>query len=349
MTAAIVTTMATDTRVPESLRIAVRNAMGGEGPYSVREIRELFRTYRFTDTVAVEDDDVHGERRRTAEEHLLAINWHDANHRKRLLMLVDEVSRKDGVSPDEAHAIARALRLVDIGESVHETEPVEDGGLWKPPTAPRIFLSHRSDRRADAQELADALGRLEFASFVAHHAIPPSREWRAAIQTALRSCDLLIALVAEGFHDSEWTDQEVGWVLGRDLAIVPVSLDGTLPKGFLESYQAIKRKPDEAMMGLSTRILEAICDAVFREQRSQAGTVSGKIVSVLLTLLGNAKKEEGVKRLSEMLVAAPEELWTDIELREQLSQVKKRNGELMVAAGVDRRLGALLRAHGSLS
>lgn len=341
--------MATDTRVPEALRIAVRNAMGGQGPYSVREIRELFRTYGFTDTVAVEDDDVHGDRRHTAEEHLLAINWHDADQRTRLLMLVDEVSRKYGVSSDEAHAIARALRLIKIGESVHETEPVEDGGLWKPPTAPRIFLSHRSDRTVAAQELADALGLLGFASFVAHHAITPTREWREEIQKALRSCDLLVAMVTDGFHDSEWTDQEVGWVLGRDLAIVPVSLDGTLPKGFLESYQAIKRKPNEAMMDLAVRVLEAICDAVFRGQRSQAGRISSKIASVLLTLLGNAEKRDGAKRLHEMLVAAPEELWMDAVLREQLGRAREKNGALWAAAGVDRSLAALLGADGRLS
>ena len=324
--------------------------MGGHGPYSVREIRELFRSYSFTDTVAFDDDDdVHGERRRTAEEHLLAVNWHDANHQKRLLMLVDEVSRKDGVSPDEAHAMERALRLIRIEESVHETNPVEEGGLWKPSTAPRIFLSHLSDRKTEAGQLAAALRALGFASFVADDAITPTREWREEIQNALRSCDLLVAMVTDGFHDSEWTDQEVGWVLGRDLAIVPLSLDGTDPKGFLGSYQAIKRKRGETMMSLSTRILEAICDAVFRGQRSQARKVSGKIVSVLLTRLGQAKKREGVRKLCGMLGAAPGELWTDTVLREQLGEAREKNGRLFVAAGVDERLDVLFRADGSRS
>lgn len=341
--------MATDGRVPDALRIAVRNAMGGWGPYTAREIYEIFLTFGFSDTAPVEDDDIQGVRRQVAEAHLLAINWHDANHRKRLLMLVDEVSSKDGVSPDEAHAIERALRLAEIVESVHETEPVEDSGLWNPPTAPRIFLSHRAERKVDAHELSDALGRLGFALFVAHDAIAPSREWRVEIQNALRSCDLLIALVAEGFHDSDWTDQEVGWVLGRDLAIVPVRLDRTLPKGFLESYQAIKRKPNEAMMALSVRVLEAICDAVFRGQRSQAGQISSKIASVLLTLLGNAEKSDGAKRLYEMLAAAPKELWMDAALREQLSHAREENGDLLVAAGVDNNLAGLLRTAGSPS
>ena len=323
--------------------------MGGSGPYTVREIDEIFLTFGFSDTAPVEDDDIQGVRRQVAEAHLLAINWHDANHRKRLLMLVDEVSRKDGVSPDEAHAIERALRLAEIVESVHETEPVEDSGLWNPPTAPRIFLSHRAERKVDAHELSDALGRLGFALFVAHDAIAPSREWRVEIQNALRSCDLLIALVTKGFHDSEWTDQEVGWVLGRDLAIVPLSLDGTLPKGFLESYQAIKKRSRETATALSERVLEAICDAVFRGQRFRAHDVSGKIASVLVARLGDAKRRDGAKRLHKMLVAAPDELWREPALREQLGQAREKNRNLWVAAGVDSSLSGLLRRAGSPS
>lgn len=341
--------MATDTRIPEALRIAVRNAMGGWGPYTEREIRELFRTFEFVDTAAISDDDVQGVRRRAAEEHLLAVNWHAADQRKRLLMLVDDVRAKDGVSIDEAHAIDRALRLVDVAEAVHDTGPVETNGLWTPPNAPRIFLSHRADRKADAHRLERALKRLGFASFVAHDAIAPSLEWRREIQKAQRSCDLLIAVVTEGFHDSEWTDQEIGWVLGRDLAIVALSLDGTLPKGFLESYQAIKKKPGEATVALSARVLRTICDAVFGGQRSQARKVSGKIASVLVTLLGNAKKEDGAKRLHKMLVAAPEELWMDAALREELSQARLKNRKLLVAAGVDDSLAGLSGNAGSLS
>ena len=341
--------MAIDTRVPEALRIALRNAMGGWGPYTVREIHERFRFYGFADTAAVEDDGIQGVRRQSAEEHLLAINWHDAEHRANLLMLVDEVSEKDGVSPDEVQEIRRALRRIGITEPVHEAESVGMDSIWKPSTAPRIFLSHLSYRKTEAGQLADALRALGFASFVAHDAITPTREWREEIQKALRSCDLLVAMVTEGYHDSEWTDQEVGWVLGRDLAIVPISLDGALPKGFLESYQAIKRKPNEAMMDLAARVLEAICDAVFRGQRSKAGQISRKIASLLLTLLGNAEKRAGAKRLYEMLAAAPEELWIDAALHGQLSHARERNGSLFVAAGVDGNLAGLLRRAGSPS
>lgn len=59
--------------IPLALRIALRNAVGGWGPYSVREIHDLFNSHEFIDRE--EMGDAGGERRTAAEEFHAAIDW----------------------------------------------------------------------------------------------------------------------------------------------------------------------------------------------------------------------------------------------------------------------------------
>ena len=336
-------------RIPDALRIAVRNAMGGHGPYVVRQIHDLFGTYGFHETEEVAED-LAGVRRHIVEGHQLAIDWADADQRQRYRMLVDEVLQEytetEGQRPKEARDIERALKLSGVSDAPRAPSDHDAADLWHPPDAPRAFISHLSNRKSDAEFLKRSLGRVGFASFVAHSEIQPTREWRVEIQRALRSCDLLIALVTEKFHDSMWVDQEVGWVLGRDLAVVAVSLDGTKPKGFLESYQAIKWKGDAKSSDLTKKVFIGICDAVFRGQRPQARSIVDKIVPIALERLGKAKTEDGIKTLYGLLRHVPEASWKNERLRVLLRDACKSNRHRLTGAGVYGALEALLHGTG---
>lgn len=329
--------------IPNPLRIAVRNAMGGNGPYVVRQIEDLFRTYGFSDAKPVTEN-ITGVRREVAESHQLAIDWGDSNQKDRYLMLVNEVLREipktDGKSPKEARDIERALKLVGLDDP-----PASQGSdapdLWNPPDAPRVFISHRAEEKLDAEKMKRSLGYYGFASFVAHSEIAPTREWRLEIQRALRSCDLLLALITKKFHKSIWVDQEVGWVLGRDLAIVAVSLDGADPKGFLESYQAVKRHRSDKSGDLPRSVFIAICDAVFRGQRPHATTVVDKIVPLALAQLERAKTEDGIRKLYGLLTAVPKGSWENARLQAQLQAARKKNRTPLSEAGVYDGLGDL--------
>jgi hypothetical protein len=52
---------------------------------------------------------------------------------------------------------------------------------------------------------------------------------------ALRSCHAAAVFLHEGFRDSVWTDQEVGYCLDRRLPILPIKYDAD-PHGFLARY-----------------------------------------------------------------------------------------------------------------
>ena len=77
------------TPVPNQLRSALIDAMGGWGPYTVGEVHHLFEDYDFHETA--EGVKEQGVRRTAAGEYLDCIDWDNAAQRRRLLSLVEEV------------------------------------------------------------------------------------------------------------------------------------------------------------------------------------------------------------------------------------------------------------------
>lgn len=102
----------------------------------------------------------------------------------------------------------------------------------------RLFLSHVSVHKAAIAKLKSELDLRGISAFVAHEDIMPSLEWQDEIVLALRSMHALAALLTTDFHSSNWTDQEIGFALGKGVLVVPVRL-GSEPYGFLGKVQAL--------------------------------------------------------------------------------------------------------------
>jgi hypothetical protein len=102
----------------------------------------------------------------------------------------------------------------------------------------RLFISHLAKHREEAGRLQESLREDGICSFVAHNDIEPTLEWQAEIEKALATCDAMVALLREGFHASKWTDQEIGYAMGRDRQVIAVKL-GEDPYGFIGRFQAI--------------------------------------------------------------------------------------------------------------
>jgi hypothetical protein len=127
--------------------------------------------------------------------------------------------------------------------------------LWGPQPA-RVFLSHVAAHKIAVAGLKRSLGTFGLSAFVAHEDIEPTLDWRDEIDLALRSMHIMVALLTPDFHQSYWTDQEIGAAFARGLPVVPVRL-GSDPYGFLGRYQALPgdlAKPDE----LASSIVEVL-------------------------------------------------------------------------------------------
>ena len=102
----------------------------------------------------------------------------------------------------------------------------------------RLFVSHLAEHRQFAAALQDKLLRFGVSSFVAHNDIEPTREWQDEIEAALATCNGMLVLLHPGFHESKWTDQEIGYAMGRQVLIVAARF-GFDPYGFIGRFQGV--------------------------------------------------------------------------------------------------------------
>lgn len=129
------------------------------------------------------------------------------------------VSMLRGVDDLKLRQLAHHLNIETGPDSIFELP-----SFWKEGQL-RVFISHLSAHKVFASDLQSALADLGICGFVAHEDIEPDEEWQTEIERALRTCDALIALLHAGFNESTWTDQEVGYALGRGVPVFSVRLD----------------------------------------------------------------------------------------------------------------------------
>ena len=142
--------------------------------------------------------------------------------------------------------------------------------IWKPIYI-RAFLSHKAKHKIGAGKLKDELEKYGISCFVAHNDIKPTKEWVQEIENALFSMEVLITLMTEDFHDSDWTDQEVGVAVGRQVLIIPVKI-GKDPYGFIGKYQALSGKW-ENISKMAKAILGVVLDHPSTKERIERASI----------------------------------------------------------------------------
>lgn len=119
-----------------------------------------------------------------------------------------------------------------------QLETAEEPEFWGD-SAVKVFLSHLATNKVETAQLKEQLESFGISAFVAHEDIEPTKEWQTEIESALATMDALVALLAPGFKESNWCDQEVGVAIGRKLPIIAVR-QGLDPYGFIGKYQAVQ-------------------------------------------------------------------------------------------------------------
>lgn len=130
--------------------------------------------------------------------------------------------------------------LIELGQHVgflieEATRVGIDAPFWQSRMF-RLFISHLSTKKIFAAELQEALLNYGISGFVAHNDIEPTLEWQRQIETALSTSDSLVALLHPAFHKSNWTDQEIGFAMGRGLPVFAIRF-GQDPYGFIGRFQ----------------------------------------------------------------------------------------------------------------
>ena len=125
--------------------------------------------------------------------------------------------------------------------------------IWAP--GYRLFLSHKVASKRETSALKDSLKPFGISCFVAHEDIQPTKAWQAEIENALLTMDAFAALMTPDFHESDWTDQEVGFAVARGVPIIAVKL-GRDPYGFIGKFQALQCDWGEAPIRIAQLLIK---------------------------------------------------------------------------------------------
>jgi len=183
---------------------------------------------------------------------------------------------------------------------------------WKPKHT-RAFLSHTHPHALFMGQLATAFTSWGVHAFVAHEDIGGGQEWREEVLEALGTSHFLVAHLTDDFVQSSWTDQEVGFALGRRIPVVPVKADAA-PHGFLSNWQGVKHPAGQKAHELAVAILDAL-------ERIDPKLGVGVLANAL-TVAGSFDVAWDVAKALERATYA------DAEILETVVRASKENGQV---------------------
>jgi hypothetical protein len=220
---------------------------------------------------------------------------------------------------------------VHLGVGPARQVPVEPAiipAFWEP-GAFRLFVSHLSANKVYAAQLQERLRDYGVSSFVAHNDIAPTAEWLSEIELGLSTCHGLIALMHPNFHTSDWTDQEIGFVMGRGLPVFAVQL-GQMPYGFAGRFQAFNgngKSPE--------KVAREVYDAL-RKNKQTAERMSGILVQLFERSHSFQRAKERVGFLEEL------EIWQP-SFADRIEKAAEENQQIKNSFGVPDRVADLAK------
>lgn len=154
----------------------------------------------------------------------------------------------------------------------------EISDIWGDAKMYRVFLSHKSEDKELTHNIKKALSKYGVSCFVAHDDIKPGSEWAKVIENAIFSADACVALMSETYHNSDWTDQEIGCAYGRRIPVILAKI-GMAPYGLVGKIQAVATSWEDASVKLlplllrESRMVEAYIAACEKCKSIDAGNV----------------------------------------------------------------------------
>ena len=213
--------------------------------------------------------------------------------------------------------IAAELGIEHKSEQLNSTEVKEtEATFWKPGHF-KLFISHLASFKKTIGILKAELEKYGISSFVAHEDIEPTREWQDEIEKGLFSMDAFCAVLMEGFKESNWTDQEVGVAVGRNVLIIPIR-KGLDPYGFIGKYQGF-----QAIGKNIGQVAEGIFEIISRNEKTKSKYLNTLVELILLSNTANQAVERlnALKKVKDLPKEKIEYLQEKITENENLKQI----------------------------
>jgi hypothetical protein len=192
--------------------------------------------------------------------------------------------------------------------------------FWKPGHF-KLFVSHLASFKKTIGILKAELEKYGISSFVAHEDIEPTKQWQDEIEKGLFSMDAFCAVLMDGFKESNWTDQEVGVAVGRNVLIIPIRR-GLDPYGFIGKYQGF-----QAIGKNVGQVAEGIFEIISSNEKTKSKYLNTLVELILLSNTANQVIErlKALKKIKDLPKDKVEYLQDKITDNENLKQTRFLN------------------------
>lgn len=205
------------------------------------------------------------------------------------------------------------LREFLLGGNDDNTDLTDLAGPWRAQRF-HLFASHNHTDQESVSELKIALEAYGIDMFVAHEDIKPTREWEQEIVRALSTCDAVLAYLTPDFHNSLWTDQEIGYCISRRVLVVPLCR-GDKPYGIMGKYQGLQG------IGVDTSVVAMQIFELFIHHNLTSASMAAGLVG----RIEDAENYDNANRLAGLLSKI--ESWTP-ELLRRLENARNANDQV---------------------
>jgi len=152
-----------------------------------------------------------------------------------------------------------------------------------------VFISHSTRDRGLVISLARLLEKFGVQVHVADWYLAPGEPIAKKVFDLIERADCVVALLTRDGARSNWVQQEIGFSLQRQKAVVPVVEKGTdqLNLGALQGIEYVEydpRAPEQALNRLANHVNTLKLD---KEQREKARLVLAGLIAFLLLLSGS--------------------------------------------------------------
>lgn len=235
------------------------------------------------------------------------------------------------LSSQKEESILQIADELEIDYNLNKNKSIELATFWEQGHF-KLFISHLAKYKKQATNLKEGLKLYGISGFVAHVDIEPSKEWQNEIEKALHTMDALTAILMEGFKESNWCDQEIGFAVGKDVLIIPIKKELN-PYGFIGKYQAIQANNTTVQ-----EVSKSVFNTIVKNSKTR-----NKMLTCLTNLISNSTHIETALKQLEILSEI-----TDLpqELLEQMAKQIENNTVLINSSDFINKLDAFFHKCG---
>ncbi len=195
------------------------------------------------------------------------------------------------------------------------------------------FISYQTADKHVAGKIKQLLEGIGIEGFLAHEDIDVSLEWQDEILKNMAKSSLFICLLSSNYLNSFWCIQESGMARFKNSTVIPLTLDGTVPPGFISKYQAVRIDPERP------RIHDLI-PGLMKYNKFD-------VLEIIIEVIGSSRSFRGAESNFELILPYLNDL-TEKQAKSLLEKIRQNNQVHHASLCANEYIPKVLKKYGNL-